>query len=92
MSTQLDSDLFLLLLRDSKEARIRDRRAACLQSDVAKIHLALGGELACEEIERRLLSHLATGEYRRQEAELHHRQRVLRSQQRELAAKQERAA
>ena len=85
MPTTLDTEVFLRLLREVKAQKEQERRRFCFQSDLMKIHLALGGEMVCEELLRKLTWQLEARERIRQEEEQKRRTRELRRRNRELA-------
>lgn len=85
MSVTLDSEVFLRLLQEVKTQKEQERRRVTFQGDMAKIHLALGGEMACEELLRKLKWYLESRERMRQDEEQKRRTRELRRRQRELA-------
>ena len=85
MPPNIDTEVFLRLLQEVKDQKEHERRRASFQNDMMKIHLALGGETACEELLRKLTWYLESRERIRQEEEQKRRTRELRRRQRELA-------
>lgn len=84
MPTEFTADAMIRLLTNTKEAKIAERRRASLTSDITHIHLALGAELACEELERAILNDIAAAERAREMREQRRRLRVLKDQARQL--------
>ena len=85
MPETLDTEVFLRLIKEAKAQKEQERRRASFQTDMMKIHLALGGETACEELLRKLTWYLESRERIRQDEEQKRRTRELRRRQRELA-------
>ena len=85
MPITLDTEVFLRLLKDIQTQKEQERRRVSFQGDMMKIHLALGGEIACEELLRKLTWHIEARERIGQQEEQRRRSRELRRQQRELA-------
>lgn len=89
----ITTELFLNMLTNTKEEKIADRKRYSRLGDLAQIHMALGAEEVCEQLERRLQNCLETAERVRQEQEQKDRMRLLRARQRQLVkCPQERAA
>ena len=77
-------ELFQQIVKTCKESKVNERYRASLQGDMTRIHLALGGEMVCEEILRSLLFETERQHRLNEFAELSRRKRVLRQQQRQI--------
>jgi len=81
----LDSEVFLRELGTREQQKFGEIVQGALQNNMTKIHMALGGMFACQELQRHFKAHLGGIERRAQEQEQQRRKHVLRQQRRELA-------
>lgn len=80
----MNAEVFLKMLRSRWEYKAGEIRQAILQNDMVKVQLALGGQLAVEEVERDVKLFLEQLGRRLQEQTLKERKRILRDRQRQL--------
>lgn len=85
MSTLLDTEVFVRLLKEAKEEKERERLNFSYHGDIVKIHLALGGEIVVDQLMRKLTWQIETLERIHDQEEQKRRTRELRRRQRELA-------
>ena len=81
----LDSEVFLRELGTREQQKFGEIVQGALQNNMTKIHMALGGMFACQELQRHFKAHVDGIARRAEEHEDQHRKRVLRQQRRELA-------
>lgn len=81
----VDSEMLLRELATKEQLKIGEMVQGALQNNMVKIHMALGGMFAMQELQRYFKAHLEGIERRAQAIEEQRRKRVLRQHHRELA-------
>jgi len=81
----LDSEVFLRELGTREQQKFGEIVQGALQNNMTKIHMALGGMFACQELTRHFKAHMDGIARRAEDQEQQRRKRVLRQQRRELA-------
>ena len=85
MSQAIDSENVLRELSEKQQRKVQEMIQGALQNDMVKIHLALGGMFACQELHKGFKAHLEGIERLAQFQQQKNRERLLRQQRRELA-------